>query len=240
MNNYIIGSGYFEHSARMRWFYRIWAQNTLDHSSAERVYVICCGRKPPVARGITVIPATGNLGHIGAIFRKENNPNNHAYCGWSSHMLTLAMIAYSNCTDFIYKEQDCLAFGNWVHQMYCDARGRMMVYGQCQLMGVAQSLFLVKHAFIPDFVRFYLNLSDDRNRHMLPEHKFLAIHHAFRREVGRLSFGFDRDRPMDFEAPAFYAQKLTRTELQEMKDAGLIPCGTFIPTGCFSYRQFEA
>lgn len=164
-----------------------------------------------------------NLGHVGALLSGEKK---HEFCGWSAAMLTMAMLAYTSECDFLYKEEDCLAFGPWVSQMYADLGTRGMVFGRKMnsppYMECSQSLFLVRHHFIPEFVRRYLELGSDGDVGNLPETKFAKMEAANPQHYARLSFGYDRERPINFDDKVWFAQKFTEQELQELNKRGLI------------------
>jgi hypothetical protein len=166
---------------------------------------------------------SGNLGHGGALLSGEKK---HLLCGWSAAVLSLAMMAYCNDSDFIYKEQDCLAFGPWVEQMYADMGDKNMVFGRAMksspYMPCAQSLFLIRHKFIPEFVKNYIALGTDAQIDNLPEHKFVKLESSSPNDYARLSFGYDRERPINYNDRVFYAQKLTLHEMHELSSRKLI------------------
>lgn len=164
-----------------------------------------------------------NLGHVGDLL---NGTKPHQFCGWSAGAIALAMLAYNSELDFVYLEQDALAFGPWVEQMYADMGDGNMVFGgqmkSAPYMPSAQSLFLIRHSFIPHFVWRYLGMGPDGDVNNLPETKFARMlanePHHFR----ALSFGVDRERPLPYDAKVFYGQKFTQKELDELKRRKLI------------------
>jgi hypothetical protein len=159
----------------------------------------------------------GNLGHIGDLLEGRKP---HKFCGWSMGVMTLALLAYQNETDFIYKEQDCLAFGPWVERLYSECGDKKVCFGKNGLMTCAQSLFLVKHDFIPEFVRSYLGTGPDAAT--MPETKFSNMAKVNQPNWTQFGFGVDRDRPIPWDDEVFYAQHLTRNELGELSKRGLI------------------
>lgn len=218
MNKFLLGSGYYvkeptEQTAEWR---EIWQRNT-NRVLPPKTVRITVGGTVPVAWHNNVY-LRGNLGHINDLVVEKTKP--HAFCGWSGAMLALAMIAYCDESDFIYKEQDCLAFGPWVEKMYEELGDGNVIFGSCEIQPAAQSLFLVKHAYIPEFVRLYLSEGPDNNEENLPEHKFakLALVHGWK----RFSFGYDRDRPFNVKDPVFYVQQVTPEELTVLEAAGLL------------------
>lgn len=175
---------------------------------------------PMMARAETV-RLTGDLGHIGGHL---NGSKPHHLTGWSASICALAMLAYMDECDFIFKESDCLAFGPWVQRMYRDCEGAEFVFGpkmtSAPWMSCAQSLFLVKHHFIPAFVSTYLSLPADRD--MLGEDKFCHVERCYPHLTKRLSFGVDRMRPLPFNDEVWYGQQFSPQEIETLKQKGLI------------------
>ena len=170
-----------------------------------------------------------NLGHVGALL----NGKDRDFCGWSAAIMALAMASYANETDMIFLESDCLAFGPWVEQMYKDMGDGDFVFGHKQesepWMECSQSLFLVRHKFIPTFVSEYLSLGDERrtdndgHHDNLPERKFVKLENKFGdKKIKRLTFGVDRCRPLPLESPVWYAQRFTNEELKMLKEKDLL------------------
>lgn len=225
--NYIIGTGFY-HAPHQRewaaWFWRLWRQNTAmnytDQLQTNKVLVVANGQCLP-EKDHMVMPITlnGNLGHVGQLLSGEKK---HRLCGWSGAVLTCAMVAYCEEADFVWKEQDVLTFGDCIGQMYEEIGDAGMIFGSCKLMPAAQSLFLVKHEFIPDFVRRYLSKNPENTEAWLPEKKFARMASESPDKVKRFSFPFDRDRPLDMTLPIWYSQKNTKAELLEMRERGLI------------------
>jgi hypothetical protein len=163
----------------------------------------------------------GDLGHIGAHL---NGSKPFHLTGWSASVCALAMLAYIDESDFIYVESDCFPFGPWIDRLYKDAEGAEFVFGpkmtSAPWMSCAQSLFLVKHSFIPAFVSVYLSLPADRD--MLGEDKFVHIEARYPQLTKRLSFGVDRMRPIPWNDEVFYFQQPTQQELDEAIRRGLL------------------
>jgi hypothetical protein len=80
-------------------------------------------------------------------------------------------------------------------------------------MNCAQSLFMVKHHFIPAFVSVYLSLGPDRSH--LGEDKFIHVERCYPKLTRKLSFGVDRMRPIPWDDEVFYFQQPTPNELDE-------------------------
>lgn len=234
---YSIGSGYFCRTDAQRWFYKIWEDNTFKYASPESVFIVGGGGQLPDSPTLkaknSIISINGDIGHVGQLLSGEKP---YEFSGWSITICILALCAYYNETDFIFKEQDTLCFGAWVDKMYDEIGERNVIFGKNKLMGCAQSIFLVKHQFIPRFVSLYLNTGGERDRNNLGEHKFMGLLNQFPNDFAQFSFGYDRDRPFDVTDSVFYVQKLTASELNELKSAGLVsfdgdpPCG--LMTNC--------
>lgn len=228
MPRFLIGSSYFDGGKPFRKeFARIWHWNTLAANPFPSRVVIVAeggGQIPLISPATDVIHLTGDLGHIGQHMSGEKK---HEFTGWSSSMLAGAMLAYSDCADFIYKEDDCLAFGPWVEQMYADAGDRQFVFGRRMTSPprqlCSQSLFMVRHSWIPTFVREYLALGNDGQSDNMGEHKFWKIEQKYGSSVvARLSFGVDRERPIPWDDRVWFAQQWTSEELDEARRRKLI------------------
>ena len=218
---YTLGTGRYNVSQEWQ---GIWDRNTASAMPTGNPWItIEVNSRCDTYDEYNLLQLQGNPGHIGSLL---NGSKPHDLCGWSSAVLALAMIAYCNETDFIYKEQDCLAFGPWIDQMYKDLGTKGMVFGRKMVnapyMPCAQSLFLIRHHFIPEFVRRYLELGPERTEGNLPEHKFARLEELWPQHYARLSFGYDRERPINFDDPVWYAQKFTAAELEELRRRNLI------------------
>lgn len=208
MADFILGTGFFakpENEVAKKEMLRLWIANNGTNAQVW-VYDNCTydtGVEYPAT--YQVVRTRYNLGHVSNM---SSDPATYSglLCGWAHSVLTLAMIAYGCNKDLVFKEQDCFAFGDWVGQMYRDCEDRKMVFGKCRLMLVEQSLFLVKHGYLLDFIRRYLAFNE-RDSDMLPEFKFKALMDQDPGNIGYLSFGYGRDRPVNFSDPAFYFQQ---------------------------------
>jgi len=221
--NYILGTGRFNVS---REWERIWRQHNLSNLTGRpnAVVKLEVGANPNGPIDVNRICVPGNLGHVGDLLNKSKP---HDFCGWSAGVIALAMIAYSGEADLLYLEQDALAFGPWVSQVYKDLGDGDMVFGRKMtsppFMACGQSLFLIRHRFIPEFVSRYLAMGPDGDPANLPETKFQKLEDALgTARIRRLSFGYDRERPINFSDPVFYAQKLTPDELRELSGKNLL------------------
>jgi len=169
------------------------------------------GIKMPGIAYINYIAEYDNLGHIGDYIHGRKHGK---WCGWTAGVVFGMMHAYLHNMDFLYKEQDCLWFGEGiVDQMYSDLGDKDIVFGSCKLMGPAQSLFLVRRNAIPNIIA---SLAQDDDKDVLPEYKFARLsNHA------KLSFGYDRDRPFNTDDKHWYIQQVTPQELELLRSKGL-------------------
>ena len=127
----------------------------------------------------------------------------------------------------IYKEEDCLAFGDCEDQLYTDMGDGDMAFGRRMTsepwMECSQSLFIVRHAFIPQMVSAYLGMGKDGDVNNLGERKFQNLEARFgTHRIRRLTFGVDRERPLPFDAPVWFGQQFTNGEMEALKRRNLI------------------
>lgn len=230
---YLLGSGFYngtsvsDNPVDPYDFAEIWRVNNIRFCDPQPEMTLILGDDPYDGREFDIVgvPLLGNLGHIRD---KHEGRKKHLLVGWSGVMLALAMTAYCSELDFIYKEQDCLAFGPWVEKLYRDCGDAKMVFGlplkAHPKIKATQSLFLVKHEFIPEFVRMYISLGDESNSNF-PENKFVSIEAAHPLLAKRMSFGVDRDRPIPFHLgidKPWYCQQWTGQELEQAKKLNLL------------------
>lgn len=222
---YIIGTGYHARPGRFQsWFWRVWAYNTLRHFQPVSIAVIGTGGNYPDNRTDVaqwIYPA-GDLGHLSDLI---SGTKPYKFNGGSGAILLLAMFAYASECDLIFKEQDCLAFGSCAETMYSDIGSHGMIFGRAKRMPSALALFLVKHAFIPEFVRLYLGTEPETTPGQMPESKMARLLAQHPNLFATYSFGVDRDRPLpeDRKTSPWYAQKFTSEELRLLQQEGLIP-----------------
>ncbi len=215
----MIGSGYHPHKSS-EWFYPLWLANTLRHSKPKQIVVLADSGAPnPVWRAeVEWVSMLGDLGHVYDLLAGRKD---HDWCGWSMTICITALLAYFNECDFVHKEQDVLAFGPWVDQIISEAGDKNVMFGSAESYPAVQSIFWVRHAFIPEFVRIYLGTGQERTEDQFGELKFKRLEERYPHDFGRFSFGYDRERPIRYD-PVFYAQKLTPEELLELRSKRLI------------------
>jgi hypothetical protein len=213
---YIIGTGYHYKSEWDASFFEIWKKNTEKYS--KNYYCVSTTTPAPCENNVFT---KNNVGHVGDLI-SNNQPG---LCGWSASVLALSMIAYNCGADFIYKESDCLWFGDIITKMYEDLGDKKMVMGRGMTshphMPCSQSTFLVKHSFILDFIQSYLSLPRD-DKDYLPEHKFAFLPLLFPDSISVFSFGIDRERPIIWDEDVWFCQQWTENELNEAKQKNLI------------------
>ena len=224
-NNYQIYSGFVKDVNYSKYgglhsydWFDIWIGNTLEHVDTSKVKFFGPDATP-IGPGWELhdiyqadVVSYDNLGHIGDYIHGHKHGR---WCGWTAGVVFGMMHAYLHNVDFLYKEQDCLWFGQGiVDQIYRDLGDKDIVFGSCKLMGPAQSLFLVRRNAIPQIIA---SLAQDDDKDVLPEYKFARLpNHA------KLSFGYDRDRPFNVEDPHWYIQQVTQDELDLLRTKGLI------------------
>lgn len=207
-NSLLIGSGFYSPPDKFierRRLFQLWMENTLPVCS--NVVVVDNSPEPgaPWDSSVRVIRCRQNLGHPGdsnAIMKPG------PLLGWSMSWILPALVAYCDGCDFIYKEQDCFAFGDWVPVV----RRGQMTFGRNSQMGCEQSLFYINHAFILRFLFEYLG-QFGHDAMISSESKFLSIMEKLNWvEFHDLPGG--RDRPLPNAAP-YYAQRMTIPEIEE-------------------------
>jgi hypothetical protein len=226
MRRYLIGTGYFARDpADSERFYRIWWRNKRKYASQTvRIIVLAHGGHHVSPRVLRECPADwihldGDLGHIHHLTNQERPFH---YSGFTIALLTLALLAYQDECDLFFCEQDMLAFGPWVEKIYEESGEAKVIYGGGHLMPAFQSLMLIKHEYLPQFVHTYLGAGTEREKSNEGEQKHARLARQFPDDYKTFSFGFDRDRPLDLSQPVFYAQHVTGEELTLLKNAGLL------------------
>jgi hypothetical protein len=221
--NPLIITGYHQTAATDRGFAYHWYLNTTKSYTGQIFVFETAHSFFPDFLGVVKIPTNYNLGHVGDLLNKSIC---HEFCGWSASVLAGALLAYNCGKDMLYKESDCLAFGPWIAQMYADMGEGSFIFGAKHQsppwMPCSQSLFLIRHSYIPTFVQRYIAMGTDASVSNLPEHKFVRLEEMDWDKVKRLSFGYDRERPINYEDKVWYGQKFTSTEMEELKNRGLI------------------
>jgi hypothetical protein len=215
--SYTIGTGYYDHPTSASLF-KMWMANTKRFSQPSDIVVVNAAGRSREADGGTWLNMRRNYGLALKLEKGEK------YCGWWLSFMLSALVAYHNGDDFIYKEQDCLAFGPWVDRLYTDAvrANTAAVVGQLKHeYQVEISLVLVRRRSVLMLIDRYLSIPDT-DFELRPELKFLYIMKNQPNLVSYMTMGCGRNRPIPYDASCFYAQKITEQELSELSSRGLL------------------
>jgi len=233
MDKYCIISGYYspDMDKQRQDFFNIWYNNTIKYANPKEIIIINAdSKKPKGAKGEWI--DTHNFLHCQA---SDNDPIK--FCGWSVGFLMGITIAYARNCDVIYKEQDVLAFGNWVNDMYLHMKSlnlKMLIGDSPHFCyKVEQGLIIIKHEFIPKFISDWLSIPefdtgvpDLRKR---PEVKFNEVKQKNENDIGFIPFGFGAHTPesqLDFDVETFWIHrqfsKMTHKYINDLKQKRLI------------------
>lgn len=219
-SRYLIGTGFHSKPGQNRGdFFATWHANTMKYAKPERVIVMASGGNKIQGAPGQWIHLDGDIGHTHDL---SNGRKPYHWCGWSIALVNLALLAYANECDFIFKEQDVLAFGPWVDRMYSEIGEAGMIFGKAKCMPAVQSLLLCKHWFIPRFVELYMGTGSEQLKENEGELKFMRLEQQHPKLFARYSFGYDRDRPINYDDDVFYAQHLQPAEMDELRLRKLI------------------
>jgi hypothetical protein len=216
MRPHLIGTGFYsdsENNQEKQKFFMRWLQNT---GSLENIVVVDNsqqGLHPSFLPFVRQIRVYKNLGHAG----DSSSLKSGRLLGWSMSWIQSALVAYSEGCDFIYKEQDCLAFGKWMPEI---KHGRM-AFGRNSQMPCEQSLFYIEHSFILPVVRDYIAL-EGHDCNISPEDKFGKLMGDYGSEIQFHNLPGGRDRPIPDLTKPFYLQRITDDEMKVLFDAKLI------------------
>jgi hypothetical protein len=213
----MIVSGYHPYPGS-EWFAKVWWKQ-LCKTTTRRAVILSAYPSPVETTSLEWILLRGDLGNCGQLLRREK-PHYLPECPavWLAGM----WLAYLAEQDFIYLEQDALAFGGWIEALYSEIGHRQALFGKSAIHGTATSLFIIRHAFIPQFCREYLFEGPEDHRNRIPELKVNRIIQRNPDDMGYYSFGHDTSRPIDTTQPAFFAQKFTPAELRELSQKELL------------------
>lgn len=209
-------------------FFPYWYANTLKYADPVEVVTIdSASPLLPVVKQGNWVRLAENLGHV---HDQDKRAESIQFGAWSLSYLMGAMFAYNNRSDFIFKGQNCLAFGPWVDRMYqeMDDKNLLMLTGQTTAnhYGIEQSLTIIRHEFIMPFLRHYMSImapDGAADQYIRPENKFLIlIREVFGNVIGFLPFGHGKERPVNFDAPVFYMQRIGADELEDLVRRGFV------------------
>jgi hypothetical protein len=208
-------------------FFDIWWENTFRYSSPEEVLVINQNSQfLPLEKKGKWIDTLFNLGHVHSL--DVNDYPHKKFAGCSLTFMMAALYCYNSNCDMIYKEQDCLAFGDWANKLYSDSEknnAKMLIGREEDADGQtsAQSILLIKHDFLLDFVKSYISLdyNDAGYNYIRPERKFTIIKNIIHpNSIKFMSIGYDRARPKDYNEDIYYIQQVKQEELDLLKKIG--------------------
>lgn len=210
-------------------FFGPWLRNTrAAFPDALDVFVVDTNplRKPACHGQVKWLPMSFNPGHVHHLDRHMVDFPARL-CGWSLCFMTGALLAYYNNSDALFKEQDCLVFGDARDVMFSSMGDFSVMTGSFEDsvgVGLEQSLVLVRHAFIPELLKRLLchPANDAGPGHVRPEKKWQdVLRHG---ELATLPFGYGRRRPSEFPPAdkAWYAQQITSAELAALAGRGLV------------------
>lgn len=218
---YMVISGYHadKSDAWQGWFYRLWWHHNIEGISPEKVVIISTVPAPVGSAGHW-IKLEANIGHCDEMLL---NGRDLFMPGCPATWMAGAWLAYASECDLLYLEQDMLAFGPWLDQLYHDLGRKQAIFGTGKMhKGSSTSLFLVRWNYIPEWCRDYLAEGKEDVYDRLPERKWFRMAERKPEHYARLSFGFDTDRPLDMAARVWYAQKFTIQEMAELAKRRLI------------------
>lgn len=208
-------------------FFNIWWDNTFKYSNPLEVLVVNQNSPflPNEKKG-KWIDTLYNLGHVHSL--DTNDYPHKKFAGCSLTFMLAALYCYNSDCDLIYKEQDCLAFGDWVEKLYSDLeeKNAKMLIGReedSDGQSSAQSILLIKHGFLLDFVKSYLsiNYNDAGPGYVRPEWKFTYLKNIiYPNDIKFMSMGYDRARPVSFEEETYYIQQVKDYELEILSKIG--------------------
>lgn len=233
---FLLASSYF-HAPGAKWagwLFHVWWTNVLAaNPRPEKVVIIAqAGCKIPTLkwnwRGRKILPEvinlTGDIGWCDHLLKGEKKVVMPACC---ASWLACAWLAYMNESDLIVLEQDCLVFGNWVERLYKDLSDKQAIFGESRMQGTATAIFLIRHAFIPQFVMDYLGEGTQNHLQRISE---TCLHRIIERkpeQYTRFKFGTGKDRPMALgdmkdKDNVLYIEKATPDELRVLENYGLV------------------
>ncbi len=215
MREVLIGTGFFstveDHDKKLGLFVDWWRNTT---KAAGNIVAVDNSEFPlsDVFKGVRIIRNRRNLGHACAQCVKGG-----PLLGWSMSWIQPALIAYAEGCNFIYKEQDCFAFGDWIKEI--DTGG--MSFGLNKTVDCEQSLFFIRHEFILTSIRYYMAISRP-DWEMLPESKFARMRQVNPYQISFHNLPGGRDRPLPDTSKPFYAQRLTEDEFAQLRKEKLL------------------
>lgn len=242
--NVLIGTGFHCTEETRAWkmeLLRLWFWNTRKVFPTEKIVIVASAPLALSPHDLAIyngtpdksIPMPVVIEHEDYIktptaYQKDGkyNPDvGHPYiCGWSVSWIIPSLVAYAEGKHFVYKEQDCFAFGNWAEELHI-MKGDI-VAGKSNCMCCEQSLFRIRHSSIPTAVKEYL-CHDYSDCEVTTEEKFKLLEAWGTNTFEWMLMGVGRDRPLTPDAPMWYMQKVKEdkdfiAEVLELKKLGLL------------------
>jgi tetratricopeptide (TPR) repeat protein len=156
---YVVVTGYFTAGGdEAEKFFPVWYENTQKYAKPARIFVINAASKAVEYGECEWVNLSENLFH-----HVLNMPTGQQLGGFSASVMLGCLLAYHERADLLFKEQDCLAFGNYVQTIYAEMGDKGMVAGPLLASGpgaglLSVSLMLVRHEYLLEFVARYLSL----------------------------------------------------------------------------------
>lgn len=220
---YIIGTGYCDNTTQngieRSELMKYWVRNNRATANPRAQFVLSMHGSSFSHPDVKEINVVGNLGHYSDLLEGRKT---HAFSGAGAAIMTLAMVAYCDESDFIYKEQDSLAFGNWVEHLYSECRDYGAVIGNPEPCPSGTALMLFRHERIPEIISAYIHEGPENNIQNLVEHHYHAIAEKNPELVGFYKMGYDKKRPVNFDDETFWIQQPNLKEIDELKRRNLL------------------
>jgi hypothetical protein len=199
---------------------QLWEENVMRFAPQCERLVLAVDNADPGLKHTQVIKLPGNLGNYMQVVERQV-PYLHQGC--TMQFVALAQLAYVNECDFIYQEQDCLAFGDYVQALYDAVSSNGMCVGRMHATEwAAVALMLVRHRFIPEFVRWWSASDPELDRNQLSELKMRRMMDGNVNEIVWHDLGPERRRPFDPKKLPFYIQQVTWEDIDILKKENLI------------------
>lgn len=210
--NFIIGTGYYNYNSSVfddSTFLRdVWIPNTKKLNPNRIVIVNSNSEEIDCGNDVEWINLSRNPKHV-----KDMGKDESLFGGWSLSFINSAIYAYSCGCDFLYKEQDCLTFGDdLINVIYDKCKGKQMVTGELidypnKDYTIELSLMFLKRDFIPLFLSELMSINKTDGYGMRPEKKFLVIREKHPDKIGTFGFGYGGNRPFNKNDKVYYIQK---------------------------------
>lgn len=198
---------------------KYWVRNNRDTASPRAQFVMSMFGSTFHHPDVKEINVIGNLGHYTDLLEGRKP---HSFSGATAAIMTLAMVAYADESDFIFKEQDAYAFGPWVEHLYEAMGDGGAAIGAYEPAPSGTALMIFKHSFIPQMVSRYLSMRPEHDTNSLVEHHFHEMAANDPKMFRYYSMGYDKSRPVNFDDPVFWIQQPNQEEIQILKQKGLL------------------